>query len=210
MREWVCRDLRHVWVVLLICGLPVIAAEKRRDWQTGQILETRVEQSTLAWGSILHQKTALVDRELHTIASADKNYLVTGQIGRGKQAAVVGMSVRFAVEGKTMFISIADKEYRLRVLEESVAPRSLDSPPPNEAVAKTADAGEPLDNDAVVKMVVGGLKEETVIRVIEARHGKFALAPDAVLALKAAGVSPSVIGAMAAKMGIQAQQDGRL
>jgi len=45
-----------------------------------------------------------------------------------------------------------------------------------------------------------GLKEGTVIRVIEARSGNYVLIPDAVSALKAAGVPQSVITAMSAKM----------
>jgi hypothetical protein len=49
-------------------------------------------------------------------------------------------------------------------------------------------------------MIVGGLKEDTVIRVIEARPGKYALGPDALVALKTAGVPQSVIAAMSSKM----------
>jgi hypothetical protein len=39
--------------------------------------------------------------------------------------------------------------------------------------------------------------------VIEARPGKYTLTPDALLALKAAGLPQSVIGAMSAKMSAQ-------
>jgi hypothetical protein len=52
-------------------------------------------------------------------------------------------------------------------------------------------------------MIVGGLKEDTVIRVIEARPGNYVLVPDAVSALKAAGVPQSVLNAMSAKMRAQ-------
>jgi hypothetical protein len=74
-----------------------------------------------------------------------------------------------------------------------------------DAAERTSAAGaaDMLDNDAVVKMIVGGLKEATVIRVIEARPGDYVLIPDAVSALKAAGVPQSVIAAMSARMSTQ-------
>jgi hypothetical protein len=52
-------------------------------------------------------------------------------------------------------------------------------------------------------MIVGGLKEDTVVSVIQARPGKYALSADALGALKAAGVPQSVIAAMTAKMPTQ-------
>jgi hypothetical protein len=57
-----------------------------------------------------------------------------------------------------------------------------------------------LDNDAIVKMILGGLKEDTVVRVIETRPGRYILTKDALLGLRAAGVPQSVIAAMSAKM----------
>ena len=52
-------------------------------------------------------------------------------------------------------------------------------------------------------MIVGGLKDDTVVSVIEARPGKYTLAPDALAALRAAGVPQRVITAMSAKMSAQ-------
>ncbi len=196
--------MRKVWLMLVVCGLKLCqsgltAAEKNRDWKTGQIVES--DQTSAA---------------LHTIASADRNYLVRGTIGSGEQDLAVGTTVRFAVEGKTMFISLAGKEYRLYVLGERVAaPNDRGLPPPNVTAAKPAlqavkpapeaakpapEAGESLDNDAIVKMILGGLKEDTVVRVIETRPGKYTLTKDALLGLTAAGVPKSVIAAMSAKM----------
>lgn len=198
--------MRNVWLVLVTCGLQLcqsglcpsglMAAEKNRDWKTGQIVES--------------DETAAA---LHTIATADRNYLVRGTIGSGDQELGVGATVRFAVEGKAMFISLAGKEYRLYVLGERVAaPKDLrepeknalpppKSPAPSVAAAKPApEVGEVLDNDAVVKMIVAGLKEDTIVRVIETRPGKYTLTKDALAGLKAAGVPQSVIAAMSAKM----------
>ena len=193
--------MRNVWLVLVTCGLQLcqsglMAAEKNRDWKTGQIVES--DQTTAA---------------LHTIATADRNYYVRGTIGNGDEDLPVGAAVRFAVEGKTMFISLAGKEYKLSVLGERVAvPKDAALPPPKppapSVAAKPApepaklapEAGELLDNDAVVKMIVAGLKEDTIVRVIETRPGKYTLTKDALLGLRAAGVPQSVIAAMSAKM----------
>jgi hypothetical protein len=196
------------WLVLIIWALPMIAAEKQRDWQTGRILESGVEQTTMAFGPLLNQQTALVNRETHSIEAADKDYLVTRPVTHGKGELTAGMTVRFAVEGKAMFISIAGKEYRLEVERVSAVALKIGSlPQPSDPAAAAtredkpaAEASEPLDNDGVVKMIVGGLKEDTVIRVIEARPGRYVVTPDAVLGLKATGVPLGVISAMSAKM----------
>jgi hypothetical protein len=199
------------WLVVVICIVPAVSSENKRDWQTGQIIETRVEQTTRAWGSILNQKTALIARQVYSIESADRDFLVAGPVTGRKGALNAGMTVRFAVEGKTMFILAAGKEYRLAVDQVRMAPpRNGDTPQPagpesasSAPIEKPASEAEQLDNDAVVKMIVGGLKEDTVIRVIEARPGKFALGPDALQALRAAGVPQNVIAAMSAKMSTQ-------
>ena len=215
--------MRNKLLVLILCGLPMIAAEKDRDWQTGKIAESVGRKA-----------------EIHTIAAKDKNYLVRGAFG--EQELAEGSIVRFAVEGKTMFISIEGKEYKVAVLGERVAtpgdpaapsppaapsapiaPRP--SPPPDRpavvavkpslppatpAVAAVKppvapekpapEAVETLDNDSVVKMIVGGLKEATVISVIQARPGKYTLTTEALVGLRAAGVPQNVIAAMSAKM----------
>jgi hypothetical protein len=205
--------MRNKWLVLTALGLQLFAAEKNRTWQTGQVVESK----------------ALSDPRDHAIAAADKLYLVKGSIASEDDALAVGASVRFAVEDKTMFISIAGKEYKLSVLgvraaAAKAAPTAPQTPPASVTVAAPAPPPAPnaaavpappapvagpaptptpdpaLDNDAVVKMIVGGLKEDTVVSVIQARPGKYTLTPDALLALKAAGVPQSAIAAMTAKM----------
>jgi hypothetical protein len=52
-------------------------------------------------------------------------------------------------------------------------------------------------------MILAGLKEDTIARVIETRPGKYLLTPDALAGLKAAGVPQGVIAAMSAKMNAQ-------
>jgi hypothetical protein len=176
--------MRNKWLALMIFGLQAIAAGKSRDWQTGQIVDSGANQNANA--------------RVHTVASKDKTYIARGSMGDADQAPAAGASIRFAIEGKTMFVSIAGKEYRLYLLGERVAtPGVADSPRP-----AAVQSSEALDNDAVVKMIVGGLKEETIVRVIEARPGKYTLTADAVTGLKAAGVPQSVIAAMSAQMGV--------
>jgi hypothetical protein len=133
--------------------------------------------------------------------------VIARPVSHGKGELTVGTAVRFAIEGKTMFVLIGGKEYRATVERVSVAASRVGNGPQSNANAPVArpsgsvpeDAGEALDNDAVVKMIVGGLRADTVIRVIEARPGKYIMAPDSVLALRAAGVPPNVIAAMSAK-----------
>jgi hypothetical protein len=209
--------MRNAWLALAICVSTLFGAEKSRDWQTGQVVEAK----------------ARTDSRVHAIAGTDKTYTVRGSIGGDEDKLAVGATVRYAVEGTTMFLSIAGNEYRLSVLGmtvrtapptpaaspaarpvqavtpvQSVTKTQKDSAAPNPsaaaAVKPPATPSEPLlDNDAVVKMVVGGLKEDTVVSVIEARPGKYSLSPDALAALKAAGVSQRVITAMSAKMSAQ-------
>jgi hypothetical protein len=210
--------MRNAWLALAICvpslflAEKVIAAEKSRDWQTGQVVEAKTR----------------ADSHVHAIAGADKTYLVRGSIG-GDDDLAVGATVRYAVQGTTMYLSIAGNEYHLSVLgttvrtapltpaaspavtqvqaNPAVTPAQKDAVsthPSAAAVKAPATSSEPLlDNDAVVKMITGGLKEDTVVSVIEARPGKYALAPDAVAALRAAGVPQRVITAMSAKMSAQ-------
>jgi hypothetical protein len=112
--------------------------------------------------------------------------------------------VKFHVDGRKLVIFDDEgKEHETTIVKQVSKAQNAELQPsrPDATVGTSAvEAGESLDNDAVVKMVVGGLKEDTVIRVIEARSGKYVLVPDAVLALKAAGVPQSVIAAMSDKM----------
>jgi hypothetical protein len=66
--------------------------------------------------------------------------------------------------------------------------------------AEAAAALGPLDNDAIIKMVAGGAREDAIIRAIESRTGRYVLVPDAVIALRRAWVPQGVIAAMSAKM----------
>jgi len=201
--------MRTRLLVLIVCGLTLVAAEKNRDWQMGQVVESADQAS---------------DGRIHTIASKSKNYVVRGSVGDTDDALAAGASIRFAVEGKTMFVSMSGKEYKLYVLGERVATlKDVEAPPPVPPAPKPAlsapatptpapraapaptpvvqaQAPDALDNDAVVKMILGGLKEETVVSVIQARPGKYTLTTDALTGLRAAGVPQSVIAAMSAKM----------
>ena len=56
-----------------------------------------------------------------------------------------------------------------------------------------------LTNDAVVKMVKAGLGDDIVVSTIKAQPGKYATGADDLIALKTAGVSDKVIGAMVEK-----------
>ncbi|HEY6340590.1 MAG TPA: hypothetical protein VIY49_03785 [Bryobacteraceae bacterium] len=208
----------------------LVAAEKNREWQTGQVVEPKGRSNARA----------------HAIAGADKIYFVRGNLGDAEDGLAVGAMVRFAVQGSNMFLSIGGKEYRVSILGTTLKPASQNTagaagpsasgaasgaitgaaspeqsptqapvqkesepsapaearPPAQQAAAKTPEPplDPPLDNDAIVKMALGGLKEETIVQVIEARPGNYVLTPESLAALKAAGVPQGVIAAMTAKM----------
>jgi hypothetical protein len=207
----------------------LVAAEKNREWQTGQVVEPKGRSNA----------------RIHAIAAADKIYFVRGTLGDAEDGLAVGATARFAVQGSNMFILIGGKEYRLSILGTTLkpantavaadvsavgattgaaspgpspsqaptqAPAQKEPEPPAPAAARPsaqqADARTPaapqdndaLDNDAIVKMALGGLKEETIVKVIEARPGNYVLTPESLAALKAAGVPQGVIAAMTAKM----------
>jgi hypothetical protein len=211
---------RKTWLALALSTPTfLIAAEKNRDWQMGQIVESKV-----------------ADPKIHSIATATKTYVVRGSIGYSEDELPIGSAVRFALQGATMYLSIEGNEFKLSVLGATVrtaappvpgqppgpgqppvparpaTPPQPAPPPLPAAPAPSVTSARPsspaqsepaLDNDAVVKMIVGGLKEDTVVSVIEARPGKYALSPDAMAALRTAGVPQSVIAAMSAKMSAQ-------
>jgi hypothetical protein len=66
-------------------------------------------------------------------------------------------------------------------------------------VCAVALAQQTLNNDSVVKMVKAGLSDDVVIASINASPGQYATTPDDLIALKQAGVSDRVIGAIVAK-----------
>jgi hypothetical protein len=57
-----------------------------------------------------------------------------------------------------------------------------------------------LTNDAVVKMVKGGLSDDVVISMVKSQPAKYTTSPDDLITLKTAGVSDKVIAAMVEKM----------
>jgi hypothetical protein len=64
------------------------------------------------------------------------------------------------------------------------------------ALAFAAVAQEALNNDAIVKMVKSGLSEDVILSMVKSQPAKYTLAPDDLIALKAAGVPDRVVAAM--------------
>src|SRR5579862_1661063 len=102
--------MRNAWLALALCVSTLtltekmFAVEKNRDWQTGQVVEAK----------------ARADSRVHAIAGKDKTYLVRGSIGGDDDVLAVGAAVRYAVQGTTMYLSIAGNEYHLAVLGTTV------------------------------------------------------------------------------------------
>ncbi len=57
-------------------------------------------------------------------------------------------------------------------------------------------AQQSLDDDAVLKMMKGGLSDDLIVQTIKASPGQYATTPDDLMRLKKAGVSDKVMGAM--------------
>ena len=64
---------------------------------------------------------------------------------------------------------------------------------------QTLNAQSTLNNDAVVKLVKAGLSEDLILSTINSQPGKFDTSTDGLIALKKAGVSDKVVGAIVAK-----------
>jgi hypothetical protein len=60
----------------------------------------------------------------------------------------------------------------------------------------TGKAQEPLTNDSVKKLVRSGISEDLVVQTINTQPGNYSLGADDIVALKKAGVSDRIIGAM--------------
>lgn len=56
-----------------------------------------------------------------------------------------------------------------------------------------------MNNDSVLKMVKSGLDEELIVQTIQTQPGQYVMVPDAMVALKDAGVSNRIITAMMSK-----------
>lgn len=60
-------------------------------------------------------------------------------------------------------------------------------------------AQQALTNDAVVKMVKGGLSDAVIVQMIQSQPGSYTVTPDSMMTLKKDGVSDQILAAMAAK-----------
>jgi hypothetical protein len=67
------------------------------------------------------------------------------------------------------------------------------------ALAFVAAAQEPLNDDAIVKMVKSGLGESLVVSMVQNQPGAYSLTPDDLVKLKEAGVSENILAAMVSR-----------
>jgi hypothetical protein len=203
---------------ILLIALDCPGASKITSWETGKVLDADRKQELV--GAAEHSSTfgaasrsttsALYNAyEEYAIESDAFIYLTREHLrsDRSKPALLtINGTVKFHVDGrKLVILDNEGKEHETIIVKQASKAQNADSRPSPDAAlsrvgASPVEADGPLDNDAIVRMVVGGLKEDTVVRVIEARSGKYVLVPDALLALKAAGVPQGVVAAMCAKM----------
>jgi len=190
------------------------AASKITSWEVGKVVDADRKQElagtaehSATYGPTSRSTTSALYNafEEYTIESDKFTYLSRERLRseRTKPALLtINGPVKFHVEGrKLVILDNEGKEHETVIVKQVSKTQNTESTLPDAAEGTSAArATDPLDNDAVVKMIVGGLKEATVIRVIAARPGNYVLLSDAVAALKAAGVPQSVITAMSDKM----------
>jgi len=64
---------------------------------------------------------------------------------------------------------------------------------------QTLNAQQTMNNDAVIKLVKAGLSEDLIISTINSQPGAYDTTTDGLIALKKAGVSDKVVGAIVTK-----------
>lgn len=64
-----------------------------------------------------------------------------------------------------------------------------------------AFAQQALNNESIIKMVRAGLSDDVIVSMVKSQSGKYAVAPDDLIALKNANVSARVINALVEKTG---------
>jgi hypothetical protein len=67
------------------------------------------------------------------------------------------------------------------------------------AICSLAFAQQALNNDAVIKLVKAGMSDDLIITTINAQPGAFDVSTDGLIALKSAGASDKVVGAIVLK-----------
>ena len=65
--------------------------------------------------------------------------------------------------------------------------------------AASLQAGEPFNNETIVKLVNSGLEEDAIVAIVNQQPGKYELTPDNITSLKNDGVSEKVLAAMTAQ-----------
>ena len=68
-------------------------------------------------------------------------------------------------------------------------------------IVAVAQEQQPLNNDAIVKMVKSGLGENLIVTMVQSQPGKYVVTPDEFIRLKQEGVSEKILAAMANKAG---------
>jgi hypothetical protein len=68
-----------------------------------------------------------------------------------------------------------------------------------QTIGHPATKSAQMDNDAVLRMAHAGLSEDLIVQTINTQPGQYDLSPDAVIALKQAGLSETVLNAMFAR-----------
>lgn len=72
-----------------------------------------------------------------------------------------------------------------------------------------AAAQQAMNNDAVIKLVKAGLSDDLIVTTINSQPGAYDTSANGIIALKGAGVSDKIVGAIVAKSSAPAPAPGR-
>jgi hypothetical protein len=100
------------------------------------------------------------------------------------------------IQGTTMWVSAREGGNTGKAIHPKFQVLDIRTKPVMNVSAKPVKSGDQLDNGAIVEMIKRGVSEDSIIAMINARPGSYALYPDALPALRTARVSQSVLAAM--------------
>lgn len=123
-------------VLLFVLLAAAVDATADRRWQTGRWFDVGVKRRVVDFGpgvssfgrpNSAPSMAAMADVHTYVIDAGDLRYELEDvvQVGRRSVEAVVGASVTFAVERKTVYVRDADgAEHKLRLMKKTIKPKA--------------------------------------------------------------------------------------
>jgi hypothetical protein len=117
-------------------------------------------------------------------------------VGSNCSWLIPGVEFWAEIQGRTMWVSAHEGGNTGKEIHPKFQVLDIRTKPVMNVLPRSDKAGDQLDNGAIVEMIKRGVSEDSIIAMINARPGSYALYPDALPALRTVGVSQSVLAAM--------------